>query len=244
MHVLHVAGDPAPAPDAAGRLLTCAFSVSGPGFTVLDVTVSSSRSPRVRGVADILLARPSPPAVMIRSGHSGEVYVGDAVHLTAGGLGFAEETWCVTVIGDDELKSPAHRVSAAAVTCEVPSTRDDEDRALLDATMDACAAHACGLSTGKAAPTRDAGHLVLGAGESSDGCGTDARFDGGRHGAETSSRRCFDRRRASVFRVPRRYRRADLCLHVGDRGDDGDRVRGRRDTRRARRRFRREREKA
>ena len=156
-------GDPVPAPDAAGRLLTCAFPVSGPGFTVLDVTVSLSRSPRVRGVADILLARPSPPAVMIRSGHSGEVYVGDAVHLTAGGLGFAEETWCVTVIGDDELKSPAHRVSAAAVTCEVPSTRDDEDHALLDATMDACAAHACGLSTGKAAPTRDAGHLVLGA---------------------------------------------------------------------------------
>ena len=67
-------GDPVPAPDAAGRLLTCAFPVSGPGFTVLDVTVSSSRSPRVRGVADILLARPSPPAVMIRSGHSGAVY--------------------------------------------------------------------------------------------------------------------------------------------------------------------------
>ena len=67
------------------------------------------------------------------------------------------------VVGDDELKSPAHRTSAAAVTCEVPSARDDEDRALLDATMDACAAHACGLSTGKAAPTRDAGHLVLGA---------------------------------------------------------------------------------
>jgi hypothetical protein len=155
--------DPVPATDATGRMLTCAFPASGPGFTVLDVTVSSSRSPRVRDVADILLARPSPPAVMIRSGHSGEVYVGDVVHLTAGGAGFAEETWCVTVVGDDELKSPAHRTSAAAVTCEIPSARDDEDHALVDATMDACAAHACGLSTGKAAPTRDAGHLVLGA---------------------------------------------------------------------------------
>ena len=156
-------GNPVLATDVERRLMTCAFSVSGPGFTVLEVSVSSSRSPRMRDVAEILLARPSPTAVMIRSGHSGEVYVGDVVHLTSSGVGFAEETWCVTAIGDDELKSPAHRISAAAVTCEVPSTRDDEDRVLLDAPMDACAAHACGLSTGKAAPTRDAGHLVLGA---------------------------------------------------------------------------------
>jgi hypothetical protein len=156
-------GDPIPAAETSGHSLTCAFPASGPGFTVLDVTLTSSRSPRVRDVAEILLARPSPPAIMVRSEHSSEVYVGDVVHLTAGGVGFSEETWCVTVVGDDELKSRAHWTSAAAVKCEVSSTRDDEDRALLDATMDACAAHACGLSTGTAAPTRDAGRLVLGA---------------------------------------------------------------------------------
>lgn len=155
-------GDPVAADDASGHLLACAFPASGPGFTVLDLAVTSSRSPRVRGVAEILVARPSPPAVLIRSGHSGEAYVGDVVHLTAGGAGFDEETWCVTVVGDDELKSCAHWMSAAAVACEVPSLSDAYERVLLYASIDACAAHACGLSLGAAAPSRDAGHVVVG----------------------------------------------------------------------------------
>lgn len=155
-------GDPVAARDTSGNVLACAFPVGRPGFTVIDLAVSSSRSPRVRGVAQILVARPSPQAVMIRSGHSGEAYVGDVVRFTVGGGGFGEETWCVTVVGEDEHKNRGHWISAAAVSCEVPNVHGNNDRVLVDATMDACAAHACGLTTGAAAPSRDAARVVFG----------------------------------------------------------------------------------